>query len=210
MAKKETNCSFCGANRANVQMLIAGVSGHICDSCAVQANRIVSEEVGETNVSKDVLKNTTEINIHKPAEIKQLLDEYVIGQDEAKKVLSVAVYNHFKRLNFRSKKEDIEVDKSNVILVGRTGTGKTLLAKTIAKMLNVPFCIADATVLTQAGYVGEDVESILSRLLQAADYNVESTQKGIVFIDEIDKVARKNDNPSITRDVSGKEFNKLY
>jgi ATP-dependent Clp protease ATP-binding subunit ClpX len=203
MAKKETTCSFCGANRANVQMLIAGVSGHICDSCAIQANRIVSEEVGETNVSKDVLKNTTEINIHKPAEIKQLLDEYVIGQDEAKKVLSVAVYNHFKRLNFRSKKEDIEVDKSNVILVGRTGTGKTLLAKTIAKMLNVPFCIADATVLTQAGYVGEDVESILSRLLQAADYNVESTQKGIVFIDEIDKVARKNDNPSITRDVSG-------
>lgn len=203
MAKKETNCSFCGANRANVQMLIAGVSGHICDSCAVQANRIVSEEVGETNVSKDVLKNTTEINIHKPAEIKQLLDEYVIGQDEAKKVLSVAVYNHFKRLNFRSKKEDIEVDKSNVILVGRTGTGKTLLAKTIAKMLNVPFCIADATVLTQAGYVGEDVESILSRLLQAADYNVESTQKGIVFIDEIDKIARKSDNPSITRDVSG-------
>ena len=203
MAKKETTCSFCGANRANVQMLIAGISGHICDSCAVQANRIVSEEVGETNVSKDVLKNTTEINIHKPAEIKQLLDEYVIGQDEAKKVLSVAVYNHFKRLKFSSKKEDVEIDKSNVILVGRTGTGKTLLAKTIAKMLNVPFCIADATVLTQAGYVGEDVESILSRLLQAADYNVESTQKGIVFIDEIDKVARKNDNPSITRDVSG-------
>ena len=203
MAKKETTCSFCGANRANVQMLIAGISGHICDSCAVQANRIVSEEVGEVAVTKDNLKKTPEINIHKPAEIKQLLDEYVIGQDEAKKVLSVAVYNHFKRLNYRSKKEDIEVDKSNVILVGRTGTGKTLLAKTIAKMLNVPFCIADATVLTQAGYVGEDVESILSRLLQAADYNVESTQKGIVFIDEIDKVARKNDNPSITRDVSG-------
>ena len=203
MAKKETTCSFCGANRANVQMLIAGVSGHICDSCAIQANRIVSEEVGETKVSKNVLKNTTEINIHKPAEIKILLEEYVIGQDEAKKVLSVAVYNHFKRLKFSSKKEDVEIDKSNVILVGRTGTGKTLLAKTIAKMLNVPFCIADATVLTQAGYVGEDVESILSRLLQAADYNVESTQKGIVFIDEIDKVARKNDNPSITRDVSG-------
>ena len=203
MAKKETTCSFCGANRVNVQMLIAGVSGHICDSCAVQANRIVSEEVGETNIPKDVLKNTAEINIHKPAEIKRLLDEYVIGQNEAKKVLSVAVYNHFKRLKFSSEKEIIEIDKSNVILVGRTGTGKTLLAKTIAKMLNVPFCIADATVLTQAGYVGEDVESILSRLLQAADYNVESTQKGIVFIDEIDKVARKNDNPSITRDVSG-------
>lgn len=203
MAKKETTCSFCGANRANVQMLIAGISGHICDSCAVQANRIVSEEVGEAVVPKDNLKNTSEINIHKPAEIKQLLDEYVIGQDEAKKVLSVAVYNHFKRLNYRSKKEDVEIDKSNVILVGRTGTGKTLLAKTIAKMLNVPFCIADATVLTQAGYVGEDVESILSRLLQAAEYNVASTQKGIVFIDEIDKVARKNDNPSITRDVSG-------
>jgi ATP-dependent Clp protease ATP-binding subunit ClpX len=203
MAKKETTCSFCGANRVNVQMLIAGVSGHICDSCAVQASRIVSEEVGETNITKDVLKNTAEINIHKPAEIKRLLDEYVIGQNEAKKVLSVAVYNHFKRLKFSSEKEIIEIDKSNVILVGRTGTGKTLLAKTIAKMLNVPFCIADATVLTQAGYVGEDVESILSRLLQAADYNVESTQKGIVFIDEIDKVARKNDNPSITRDVSG-------
>ena len=203
MAKKETTCSFCGANRANVQMLIAGISGHICDSCAVQANRIVIEEVGEVAIPSNNLKNTSEINIYKPAEIKQLLDEYVIGQDEAKKVLSVAVYNHFKRLNYRSKKEDIEVDKSNVILVGRTGTGKTLLAKTIAKMLNVPFCIADATVLTQAGYVGEDVESILSRLLQAADYNVESTQKGIVFIDEIDKVARKNDNPSITRDVSG-------
>ncbi len=203
MAKKETTCSFCGANRANVQMLIAGISGHICDSCAVQANRIVIEEVGEVAIPSNNLKNTSEINIHKPAEIKQLLDEYVIGQDEAKKVLSVAVYNHFKRLKFSSKKEDVEIDKSNVILVGRTGTGKTLLAKTIAKMLNVPFCIADATVLTQAGYVGEDVESILSRLLQAADYNVESTQKGIVFIDEIDKVARKNDNPSITRDVSG-------
>ncbi len=203
MAKKETTCSFCGANRANVQMLIAGISGHICDSCAVQANRIVIEEVGEVAIPSNNLKNTSEINIHKPAEIKQLLDEYVIGQDEAKKVLSVAVYNHFKRLKFSSKKEDVEIDKSNVILVGRTGTGKTLLAKTIAKMVNVPFCIADATVLTQAGYVGEDVESILSRLLQAADYNVESTQKGIVFIDEIDKVARKNDNPSITRDVSG-------
>ncbi len=203
MAKKETTCSFCGENRANVQMMIAGVSGHICDSCAIQANRIVSEEVGHPSEINTTNQTAHSKKVYKPEQIKQLLDEYVIGQDEAKKVLSVAVYNHFKRLDFTSKKEDVEIDKSNVILVGRTGTGKTLLAKTIAKMLNVPFCIADATVLTQAGYVGEDVESILSRLLQAADYNVELTQKGIVFIDEIDKVARKNDNPSITRDVSG-------
>ena len=203
MAKKETTCSFCGENRANVQMMIAGVSGHICDSCAIQASRIVSEEVGHTSKTNTTNQTAPSKKVYKPEQIKQLLDEYVIGQDEAKKVLSVAVYNHFKRLDFTSKKEDVEIDKSNVILVGRTGTGKTLLAKTIAKMLNVPFCIADATVLTQAGYVGEDVESILSRLLQAADYNVELTQKGIVFIDEIDKVARKNDNPSITRDVSG-------
>lgn len=203
MAKKETTCSFCGENRANVQMMIAGVSGHICDSCAIQASRIVSEEVGHTSKTNTTNQTASSKKVYKPEQIKQLLDEYVIGQDEAKKVLSVAVYNHFKRLDFTSKKEEVEIDKSNVILVGRTGTGKTLLAKTIAKMLNVPFCIADATVLTQAGYVGEDVESILSRLLQAADYNVELTQKGIVFIDEIDKVARKNDNPSITRDVSG-------
>lgn len=203
MAKKETTCSFCGENRANVQMMIAGVSGHICDSCAIQASRIVSEEVGHTSKTNTTNQTASSKKVYKPEQIKQLLDEYVIGQDEAKKVLSVAVYNHFKRLGIKSKKEDVEIDKSNVILVGRTGTGKTLLAKTIAKMLNVPFCIADATVLTQAGYVGEDVESILSRLLQAADYNVELTQKGIVFIDEIDKVARKNDNPSITRDVSG-------
>ena len=203
MAKKETTCSFCGENRANVQMMIAGVSGHICDSCAIQASRIVSEEVGHTSKTNTTNQTAPSKKVYKPEQIKQLLDEYVIGQDEAKKVLSVAVYNHFKRLDFTSKKEEVEIDKSNVILVGRTGTGKTLLAKTIAKMLNVPFCIADATVLTQAGYVGEDVESILSRLLQAADYNVELTQKGIVFIDEIDKVARKNDNPSITRDVSG-------
>ena len=202
MAKKETTCSFCGENRANVQMMIAGVSGHICDSCAIQASRIVSEEVGHTSKTNTTNQTAPSKKVYKPEQIKQLLDEYVIGQDEAKKVLSVAVYNHFKRLDFTSK-EEVEIDKSNVILVGRTGTGKTLLAKTIAKMLNVPFCIADATVLTQAGYVGEDVESILSRLLQAADYNVELTQKGIVFIDEIDKVARKNDNPSITRDVSG-------
>lgn len=203
MAKKETTCSFCGENRTNVKMMIAGVSGHICDSCAIQANRIVSEEVGNTSKTNTTDQISSSKKIYKPEQIKQLLDEYVIGQNEAKKVLSVAVYNHFKRLDFKPKKEDVEIDKSNVILVGRTGTGKTLLAKTIAKMLNVPFCIADATVLTQAGYVGEDVESILSRLLQAADYDVELTQKGIVFIDEIDKVARKNDNPSITRDVSG-------
>jgi len=180
-------------------MLIAGVSGHICESCVTQAHTIVKEE----NV---VSESTSEqiVNVMKPLEIKEKLDEYVIGQDDAKKVLSVAVYNHYKRLNQPAAKEDeIEIEKSNVVLVGRTGTGKTLLAKTIAKMLNVPFCIADATVLTEAGYVGEDVESILSRLLQAADYDVNSAQRGIVFVDEIDKIARKSDNPSITRDVSG-------
>lgn len=199
MAKKDTNCSFCGRSRDEVGMLIAGVSGHICESCVTQAHTIVKEE----NV---VAESTGEqiVNVMKPLEIKEKLDEYVIGQDDAKKVLSVAVYNHYKRLNQPAAKEDdIEIEKSNVVLVGRTGTGKTLLAKTIAKMLNVPFCIADATVLTEAGYVGEDVESILSRLLQAADYDVNSAQRGIVFVDEIDKIARKSDNPSITRDVSG-------
>jgi ATP-dependent Clp protease ATP-binding subunit ClpX len=179
-------------------MLIAGVTGHICESCVTQANSIISE--GEL-VKKKSKQET--INVLKPIEIKTKLDDYVIGQDDAKKTLSVAVYNHYKRLNQPPTKDDVEIEKSNVILVGRTGTGKTLLAKTIAKMLNVPFCIADATVLTEAGYVGEDVESILSRLLQTADYNVESAQNGIVFIDEIDKIARKSDNPSITRDVSG-------
>jgi ATP-dependent Clp protease ATP-binding subunit ClpX len=202
MAKKDASCSFCGANRSSVKMLIAGVSGHICENCAVQASVIVKEEFQVENSSENSTKNK-KTKLRKPLEIKQQLDEYIIGQETAKKVLSVAVYNHFKRLNYSSTKDEIEIEKSNVILVGRTGTGKTLLAKTIAKMLNVPFCIADATVLTQAGYVGEDVESILSRLLQAADYDVEATQKGIVFIDEIDKIARKSDNPSITRDVSG-------
>ena len=198
MAKKEVNCSFCGKSRSEVGILIAGVTGHICESCVSQAHTIIREEDINEAVETD-----QEVNLLKPAEIKAKLDDYVIGQDDAKKVLSVAVYNHYKRLNQKVKTDEIEIEKSNVILVGRTGTGKTLLAKTIAKMLNVPFCIADATVLTEAGYVGEDVESILSRLLQAADYNVNAAQRGIVFIDEIDKIARKSDNPSITRDVSG-------
>jgi ATP-dependent Clp protease ATP-binding subunit ClpX len=204
MAKKEATCSFCGSNRSAVKMLIAGISGHICDNCAYQANRIVQEEV--SHISKNPNGNpkaSKKLALLKPSEIKAHLDEYVIGQTDAKKVLSVAVYNHFKRLNNPNASSEVEIDKSNVVMVGRTGTGKTLLAKTIAKLLNVPFCIADATVLTEAGYVGEDVESILSRLLQAADYDVEAAQMGIVFIDEIDKIARKSDNPSITRDVSG-------
>lgn len=196
MSKKETSCSFCGRPRSQVGLLIAGLSGHICDHCIVQARSIVEEE----NIG--LPKEAAPVNVLKPHDIKTRLDEYVIGQDDAKKTLSVAVYNHYKRLH-QQKIEDVEIEKSNVILVGRTGTGKTLLAKTIARMLNVPFCIADATVLTEAGYVGEDVESILSRLLQAADYNVQAAQNGIVFIDEIDKIARKSDNPSITRDVSG-------
>ena len=198
MAKKEAGCSFCGRSRSEVGLLVAGVTGHICDSCISQANSIIQEE----EVIQKKSKKPT-VNVLKPIDIKTKLDEYVIGQDDAKKVLSVAVYNHYKRLNQPEVKDEVEIEKSNVILVGRTGTGKTLLAKTIAKMLNVPFCIADATVLTEAGYVGEDVESILSRLLQASDYNVEAAQNGIVFIDEIDKIARKSDNPSITRDVSG-------
>lgn len=199
MSKKEASCSFCGRSRSEVNMLIAGVTGHICDSCVSQAHTIVREE--ESSYTKP--KSDHVVNVMKPAEIKDKLDDYVIGQDDAKKVLSVAVYNHYKRLNQVDQGDEVEIEKSNVVLVGRTGTGKTLLAKTIAKMLNVPFCIADATVLTEAGYVGEDVESILSRLLQAADYNVEAAQQGIVFVDEIDKIARKSDNPSITRDVSG-------
>lgn len=204
MSKKEADCSFCGARRAEVNMLIAGVSGHICDSCAVQAEKIVRDELAfKQGTPKNTIKTKESFQLKKPLEIKNFLDEYVIGQDEAKKVLSVAVYNHYKRINNPSKADDVEIEKSNIMLVGRTGTGKTLLAKTIAKLLNVPFCMADATVLTEAGYVGEDVESILSRLLQASDYDVETAQRGIVFIDEVDKIARKSDNPSITRDVSG-------
>lgn len=180
-------------------MLIAGLDAHICDYCVDQAQDILREEIKSTASAKDF----TKVKLHKPAEIKQYLDQYVIGQDDAKKVLAVAVYNHFKRIGQTVTKDEVEIEKSNIILVGETGTGKTLLARTIARLLHVPFCIADATVLTEAGYVGEDVESILSRLLMAADYDVAAAERGIVFIDEIDKIARKSDNPSITRDVSG-------
>jgi len=199
MPKKEEKCSFCGRPRSETNMLIAGLDAHICDYCVDQATDIVKEEIKATGSGKDF----TKIKLHKPAEIKQYLDQYVIGQDDAKKVLAVAVYNHYKRIGQTVTKDDVEIEKSNIIMVGETGTGKTLLARTIAKLLHVPFCIADATVLTEAGYVGEDVESILSRLLQSADYDVAAAEKGIVFIDEIDKIARKSDNPSITRDVSG-------
>jgi ATP-dependent Clp protease ATP-binding subunit ClpX len=198
MSKPDLNCSFCGRPKPETQLLIAGLDAHICDRCITQAHGIVQEEASlEEGAEAD------SIELKPPKEIKSFLDTYVIGQEASKKVLSVAVYNHYKRLIQQTSKEDVEIQKSNVLVVGPTGTGKTLLAQTIARLLNVPLAIVDATVLTEAGYVGEDVESILSRLLQAADYDLSRAQKGIVFIDEIDKIARKSDNPSITRDVSG-------
>jgi ATP-dependent Clp protease ATP-binding subunit ClpX len=201
MAKnnRDIRCSFCGAGKQDSLVLIAGIDAHICDKCIQQANNILTEE-SDARQSKIA---TSSLKIAKPIDIKNHLDQYVVGQDDAKKVLSVAVYNHYKRLAQKREEDGVEIEKSNIIMVGETGTGKTLLAKTIAKILQVPFCIVDATVLTEAGYVGEDVESILTRLLQSADYDVSSAERGIVYIDEIDKIARKSDNPSITRDVSG-------
>ena len=194
----QITCSFCGRNKKDVDLMVSGISAHICNFCIEQAHEIVGED-------KKNKKSTTTpaFKLKKPKELTQYLDQYVIGQEDAKKVLTVAVYNHYKRLSQQIDKDEVEIEKSNIMLVGETGTGKTLLAKTIAKILHVPFCIVDATVLTEAGYVGEDVESILTRLLQAADYDVASAERGIVYIDEVDKVARKSDNPSITRDVSG-------
>ncbi|WP_460219981.1 ATP-dependent Clp protease ATP-binding subunit ClpX [Psychroserpens sp. MEBiC05023] len=199
MAKEELECSFCGRKKPETNLLIAGLDAHICDRCIEQAHGIVLEESKQS----DNAELTSELMLKKPQKIKAFLDEYIIGQEHTKKVMSVAVYNHYKRLLQPASDDDIEIQKSNIIMVGQTGTGKTLMAKTVARMLNVPLAIVDATVLTEAGYVGEDVESILTRLLQAADYNLEKAERGIVFIDEIDKIARKSDNPSITRDVSG-------
>ncbi|SHK69023.1 ATP-dependent Clp protease ATP-binding subunit ClpX [Xylanibacter ruminicola] len=199
-------CSFCGRGEKEVRLLISGLSGQICDDCARQAYQIVQDNLKDTSKTAKTGKSDDEVaklKVPKPKEIKEYLDQYVIGQDDAKRYLSVAVYNHYKRLQQPIDEDGVEIEKSNIIMVGSTGTGKTLLARTIAKLLDVPFTIVDATVFTEAGYVGEDVESILTRLLQVADYNVEAAQRGIVFIDEIDKIARKADNPSITRDVSG-------
>src|SRR6478672_5011346 len=199
---KQTNlhCSFCGRSRDEVKILIAGQEGHICENCVEHAQEIIVQELEQRH---EVQTTQYRFNIRKPIEIKEFLDQYVIGQDDAKKILSVAVYNHYKRITHKQQQDEVEIDKSNIIMVGETGTGKTLLAKTIAKLLNVPFAIVDATVFTEAGYVGEDVESMLTRLLQNCNYDVPAAEKGIVYVDEIDKIARKGDNPSITRDVSG-------
>ncbi|MES2328549.1 MAG: ATP-dependent Clp protease ATP-binding subunit ClpX [Bacteroidota bacterium] len=203
MAKaSQLHCSFCGRNRDEVKILIAGQDGHICENCVEHAQEIIAQELTSKQEGAHASANF-KLNVRRPAEIKKFLDEYVIGQDDAKKVLSVAVYNHYKRVNNKQSQDDVEIEKSNIIMVGETGTGKTLLAKTIARLLNVPFAIVDATVFTEAGYVGEDVESMLTRLLQNCNYDVTAAERGIVYVDELDKIARKGDNPSITRDVSG-------
>lgn len=203
MAKaSQLHCSFCGRNRDEVKILIAGQDGHICENCVEHAQEIIAQELTSKQEGGSS-GNNFKLNVRRPAEIKRFLDEYVIGQDDAKKVLSVAVYNHYKRVNNKAAQDEVEIEKSNIIMVGETGTGKTLLAKTIARLLNVPFAIVDATVFTEAGYVGEDVESMLTRLLQNCNYDVAAAERGIVYVDELDKIARKGDNPSITRDVSG-------